>query len=250
MANIPTVSYDETKPAGTRDINLGDDDIRELKTQIREIFEADHKIASSGQASDWGHHNIITLLVQTTIAALADAGKIYTKDVDGKAELHFKDEDGDEIQLTVGGVVKAWPYVAYSASNNGQVMKISSAVPALADVNRAVVFYIDSTLATGAGQSAKIRVPFAGTITRVDAYVDTAPTGASLIADVNIGGTSIWAATQANRVTIAAAGTSGSQTSFDTTAVAAGDTLTIDLDQVGSTVAGADLTIIITIKES
>src|SRR3989304_10430595 len=117
MANIPTVSYDETKPAGTRDINLGDDDIREFKTQLREILAQDHKIESSGQGSTWGFHNLVTFLVQTVVAALADAFRLYSKDVNGKAELHGKDEDSNEIQFTTGGVIKAWPYVAYSASN-------------------------------------------------------------------------------------------------------------------------------------
>ena len=103
MPNKPTNSWDETKPAGTRDINLGDDDIREFKTQVREVVGADHKWESSGQGTDWGHHQIITLLVQSTIGTLADAGKLYTKDVSAKAELHWKDEDGNEIQLTSAG---------------------------------------------------------------------------------------------------------------------------------------------------
>jgi hypothetical protein len=105
MADIPTVSYDETKPAGTRDVNLGDNDICELKTQIREVIGQDHKMESSGQASDWGFHNFCTLLVQTTITLLANAFKLYSKDVSTKAELHGKDEDGNEIQITSGGKI-------------------------------------------------------------------------------------------------------------------------------------------------
>jgi hypothetical protein len=105
MATVPTASYDETKPAGTRDVNLGDDDIRELKTQLREIIAADHSMSSSGQGATWGAHNIVRLLVQTSITALADAGLIYSKDVAGKAELHYKDEDGNEVQITSGGKI-------------------------------------------------------------------------------------------------------------------------------------------------
>ena len=105
MANIPTVSWDETKPDGGRDLSLGDDDIKEFKKQVREVIAADHEMSSSGQGANWGHHNIVTLLVQTTITALANAGKLYTKDVSGKAELHFKDEDDNEIQLTSGGKI-------------------------------------------------------------------------------------------------------------------------------------------------
>jgi hypothetical protein len=81
------------------------------------------------------------------------------------------------------------------------------------------------------------------TITGVRASVGTAPTGASLIIDINKNGTTIFT-TQANRPTIAAAAnTSGNVTNPDIAAVAAGEYLTVDIDQIGSTIAGADLTV-------
>jgi hypothetical protein len=81
------------------------------------------------------------------------------------------------------------------------------------------------------------------TITGVRASVGTAPTGASIIIDVNKNGTTIFT-TQANRPTIAAAGnTSGNVTNMNVTTVAAGEYLTVDIDQIGSTIAGADLTV-------
>lgn len=108
MATVPTASYDETKPAGTRDINLGDDDIRELKTQIREIVAQEHKFESSGQGSDWGYHTKVTHPVQATApTTVASAVITYSKDVTAKAELFCKDEDGDEVQITAGGGLNA-----------------------------------------------------------------------------------------------------------------------------------------------
>lgn len=81
------------------------------------------------------------------------------------------------------------------------------------------------------------------TITGVRASVGTAPTGASLIVDVNKNGSTIFT-TQANRPAIpASANTSGNVTTMDITTVAAGEYLTIDIDQIGSTIAGADLTV-------
>jgi hypothetical protein len=81
------------------------------------------------------------------------------------------------------------------------------------------------------------------TITGVRASVGTAPTGAALIVDINKNGTTIFT-TQANRPTIAAAAnTSGNVTAIDITTVAAGEFLTVDIDQTGSTVTGADLTV-------
>jgi hypothetical protein len=81
------------------------------------------------------------------------------------------------------------------------------------------------------------------TIQSVRANVGTAPTGASVIVDVNIDGTTIFT-TQANRPTIAVAGfTSGKVTNMNITTVAAGSYLSIDIDQIGSTIAGSNLTV-------
>lgn len=67
----------------------------------------------------------------------------------------------------------------------------------------------------------------------------TSPTGAALIADVNKNGTTIFT-TQANRPQIAAADADGvgAVATPDVTTLAEGDRLTVDMDQVGSTVTG------------
>lgn len=72
-----------------------------------------------------------------------------------------------------------------------------------------------------------------------------APTGASIIVDVNKNGTTIFT-TQANRPSIAASGNVSSPSTPDVTAFSAGDYMTIDIDQVGSTVAGEDLVCVAT----
>lgn len=64
-----------------------------------------------------------------------------------------------------------------------------------------------------------------------------------MIVDVNKNGTTIFT-TQGNRPTVAISGfTSGKVSNMDVTSLADGDYLTIDLDQIGSTVPGADLTV-------
>jgi hypothetical protein len=85
-------------------------------------------------------------------------------------------------------------------------------------------------------------------IMEVEISVSTAPTGATLIVDVNKNGTSIWATTPANRPTIATSGFVAAGGAIDTTALADGDFLTVDVDQVGSTVAGEDLTVVIRLR--
>ena len=105
------------------------------------------------------------------------------------------------------------------------------------------------TLSTGTGT---FRLPTDGTYTVVGTrlMVGTAPTGANLIIDVNKNGTTIYT-TQANRPSITAGSNSGGPGSTpDVTSLAAGDYLTIDIDQVGSTVAGADLTVTIVVSKT
>lgn len=81
------------------------------------------------------------------------------------------------------------------------------------------------------------------TVLSVRASAGTAPTGASIIIDVNKNGTTLFT-TQGNRPTIADSGfTSGKVTNMDVTTVAAGDYLTVDIDQVGSTIAGGSLVV-------
>jgi hypothetical protein len=96
---------------------------------------------------------------------------------------------------------------------------------------------------TGTNKTNALVVHRNGKIVKAFIYAKTGPTGAALICDINLNGTSIWNSNQSNRIQIAAGSQSGTQTSFDTTTVTEGDILTIDTDQIGSTVAGQDVTV-------
>jgi hypothetical protein len=114
-------------------------------------------------------------------------------------------------------------------------------LPTYAQTYHRDTFTIPGTLTTGTGQ-AKLLFPRAAVITAVMAAVGTAPTGASLIFDVNKNGTTIFT-TQGNRPTITATNFTDLSSTPDVTSVAANDYLTVDIDQIGSTVAGADATV-------
>jgi hypothetical protein len=107
-------------------------------------------------------------------------------------------------------------------------------------------FYSEGTLSVKTG-TARFRWPYAVTILGISASVATPPTGASVIADVNKATAAVPATlttiytTQGNRPTVAASAYGGAETVPDTTAFAAGDFMTVDIDQVGSTVAGDTL---------
>lgn len=87
----------------------------------------------------------------------------------------------------------------------------------------------------------------AGTISDIRAGVLTAPTGATLIFDVNKNGVSLFT-TQANRPIVAISGVVSSTTDPDIITFAAGDIITFDIDQIGSTVAGANAFLAISVK--
>lgn len=105
----------------------------------------------------------------------------------------------------------------------------------------------DETTALTTG-TAKVtfHMPFAFNLTGISAGVTAAPTGADIIVDVNEdtggGPTSIMTT---NKLRIDAGEfsthTAGTPPALTDTALAAGSKITIDIDQVGSTIAGAGL---------
>jgi hypothetical protein len=107
-------------------------------------------------------------------------------------------------------------------------------------------FVPDNPLTTGTDVSATIvyRGPDI-TLTRWDIQVKTAPTGASLILDVIRGINSLWFVFPALRPTITVGLTSNWGTGFDIGTLGDGDTLKLAIDQVGSTIAGAQVTLIL-----
>ena len=96
------------------------------------------------------------------------------------------------------------------------------------------------------------RIPDACTVRQVDAVVTVAPTGSTLIVDVNectapTTCTSIWDADQTQRLTFAVSSLTASVIDINDSNAArfieAGNYLAIDVDQVGSLIAGGALTV-------
>lgn len=115
-----------------------------------------------------------------------------------------------------------------------------------------LIFTVAGTLVAGANkaQAFPIRYDLNVQPTIVDciAYVKTAPTGQSIIIDVNKNGSTIYT-TQANRPTIAAAAQISTATVPDALTLTQSDILSVDVDQIGSGTAGADLAVVVLIKQ-
>lgn len=112
-------------------------------------------------------------------------------------------------------------------------------------VYRALETFTKSGTLTVSSGVLRFRFPFDATITGVSAAVNTAPTGASIIMDVNKNGVSIFPVAPKPTIAIGAFDTGASEAVPDTTAISSGNYLQIDIDQIGSIVAGSDLSVFV-----
>lgn len=129
----------------------------------------------------------------------------------------------------------------YAINDAGTVYEISENRPTF-------LFTVTGSLVVASSVTPILPVHRTLTIIKAFGTLKTAPVGASLIVDINKNGTSIWASTPANRLTVLSSATTGSRSSFDTTTLADEDGLTLDVDQIGSTTAGADLSVYLRCK--
>jgi hypothetical protein len=104
----------------------------------------------------------------------------------------------------------------------------------------------DETTALTAG-TAKVtfRMPYAMTLTAVRASVTTAPTGSTLVVDINEGGTSVLSTKLSIDATEKTSTTAATAAVISDSSLANDAEITIDIDQIGSTVAGAGLKVIL-----
>jgi hypothetical protein len=123
MTLIPSQSWSEVSPAGSDNVSAGDNRIREMKTQIREVIDVDHDFPSSGQAADVGQHKKVTLQEQANLGTGAvNATILGSQTVNGKGELVYTDEDDNDVQLTKGGV--AYPSQSTVLADWSKIMEL------------------------------------------------------------------------------------------------------------------------------
>lgn len=156
---------------------------------------------------------------------------------------------------TVGGVSVPWQAVPpaqtgrvifYAKSDNKMYYKGADDIE-IAVINiEPYIMFVTGALTVTTGKS-RVSMRAAYTVESIVADINTAPTGASVILDVNKNGTTLFT-TQANRPTIAAAAFTSSATQPDVLTFGVGDYLTVDVDQIGSIVAGSDMTVNIRLR--
>lgn len=106
-------------------------------------------------------------------------------------------------------------------------------------------YSVGGTLTTGTGAHRIYNDSGADrTIVAARASVGTAPTGDSILVDVNVNGTTIFT-TQGNRPEIAISENTNKTTTVDAGSWDDGEYVTVDIDQIGSSTEGSDLTVAI-----
>lgn len=125
-------------------------------------------------------------------------------------------------------------------------------VDALAVVSDAfIVACSDETTALGTGTAkASFRMPFAGILTGVKASVNTAPIGSALVVDVNESGVSVLSTKLSIDAGETTSATAATPAVISDSALANDAIVSIDIDQVGSTTAGAGLKVTLYITRS
>jgi len=176
-------------------------------------------------------------VVSSPLAADLDGGAQDITNLD-RLELNEVSAPGTPASGKVSVYAKTDGKV-YSKDDTG------AETPLTRTIVRQTVFTFEAALSVVAGS---IRIPNlmgeAFTITKVGLLVTTAPSGAAIIVDINKNGTTIFT-NQAHRPQIASGANSGSTTSIDVSALADGDYLTMDIDQIGSTTPGGHLTVVV-----
>lgn len=96
-----------------------------------------------------------------------------------------------------------------------------------------------------------LELPLSGSYTLIDYRVRwaVAPTGASGIVDINKNGTTLFT-TQGNRPTITTGTKLATTTMPNVTTFVNGDYISLDVDQIGSTVAGSELVAVLRMRRT
>jgi hypothetical protein len=202
--------------------------------------ETDHAINLIGACDD-------VLLIGNIVSAGDDAFHVSTTAT--KVMLHNNhvvSATNDGLHVESGGdvTVHGNDFSGASTAINGTVIDLHG-IGGAADelIEETQTFSYTGTLAVTTGTH-RWTAAYDLTIVDARAVVNTQPTGATVIVDVNKNGTTIFT-TQANRPTIAVSTNDSGLAVPDVTSYTAGDYIQVDIDQIGSTIAGADLTVMV-----
>lgn len=190
-------------------------------------------------------HHLDTNCVDVTITGSGSSIDPYVI----SAELDFDLDPGNLLTCSINGLLaKVFMQVAPNScmTVTGSGTSLDPFVfTTTAFQDDIATFAISGPLSAPTLGTLRFRFPFDATLLGVSAAVNTAPTGANIVLDVNKNGVSIFPISTKPTITAGTFDTGGSEDVPDTTSVSSGQYLQVDIDQVGSIVAGSDLTVFI-----
>jgi|TARA_R110000796_G_scaffold74014_3_gene166158 hypothetical protein len=159
-----------------------------------------------------------------------------------KFELHegstaLPPTSGGNFGDVFGANVSIDDSIAVFSGTTGKIIKDSGIK--ITDLTETLAFSDETTsLTTGTSKLTFAMPNYATTLTGVSVNVKTAPTGSTLIFDLNEGGTSVLSTKVSIDIGEVNSETSATPPVISDSAIAANAVMSIDIDQVGSTIAG------------
>jgi len=197
-----------------------------VRTGTGGVLEAGSFGTTSGTfaaGNDARFHDAVTL--GASVADVLDlTGQVLAADDPGADRILFWDDSEGKLRhLSLAG----------GLSISGTVLTVP--------VEIGLACSDESTALTTGTAKVTFRLPYAMTLTAVRASVTTAPTGSTLVVDVNEGGTSVLSTKLSIDATEKSSTTAATAAVISDSALADDAEITIDIDQIGATIAGAGL---------
>ena len=230
---LPTLDSSNLLPdcsASAQRLVTGDGSTKE--EWIIRLFQTPWAYSESWSNITYGKTGTLNFGTENLFKAMGTADS-----VSGYFEIELTDSGGNVTTVIQAPVTIVGPVIGDGVAGSGA---FESYVTKTYETIMASVTEENSNVATGTGLIT-FRVPYAMTLTSVRASVKTAPTGSTIIVDINESGSSVLS----TKLSIDAGETTSTTATtapvISDSALADDAQITIDVDQVGSSTAGTGL---------
>lgn len=175
------------------------------------------------QGNDARFHDAVTLAASVADVLDLSGQELRADDPGADRILFWDDSEGKLRHLSLAG----------GLSISGTVLTVP--------VEIGLACSDETTALTTGTAKVTFRMPYAMTLTAVRASVTTAPTGSTLVVDINEAGTSVLSTKLSIDATEKTSTTAATAAVISDSALADDAEITVDIDQIGATVAGAGL---------
>lgn len=231
------ISYGGTIQKTITDVEIlggsvsGDVTALAIRMDAAELVTQDTMVVALAALTPPGAITFIRINADNSLSALASAAfntaiGLGTGDSPQFTAINLGHATDTTLTRTAAGQIAVEGNAVYHAGNN----PTESIIVACSD---------ETTSITTGTAKVTMRMPYAFTLTAVRASVGTAPTGSTIIIDINESGATILSTKLSIDASEKTSTTAASAAVISDTALADDAEITFDFDQVGSTIAGA-----------